>query len=191
MSKAWAGITKSCAALALTACGGSPTAPMPGSLIALASLTSINGGPLPCCAVDSGGARVTIVAGTLRFYRFAHYTDTVPTPAGTMSGACVQEVPDGAFVGRNQLVTAPDGSSYLLLPCSVGEYSVTLMLRIARTGSADTTHVIISRGTYAWKRDALSLTPDAGTWFATAISGATIGLWGANRWYQFLAVPPF
>jgi hypothetical protein len=190
MTKTRGSITMGCAALALAACTESPTAPAPDRLIALASLNSVNGQPLPCCTADSAGAQVTIVAGALSFYRLAQYTDTVSTPAGPKSGACVQEVPDGASVWPNHLVTVPDGSSYLLLPCSVGDYTVTLTQRITRSGVRDTTWVTISisSGTYAWKRDTLSLTPDAGTRFTTVMSGATITLLAGNRRYQFLAV---
>jgi hypothetical protein len=192
MTKTRAFITMTSAALTLAACAESPTAPAPGRLIALSSLTSVNGQPLPCCTADSAGAQVTIVAGALSFYRLAQYTDTVPTPAGKMSRACVQDVPDGASVdARTGLVTLPDGTTYLLLPCSVGDYTVTLRERIARGGAEDTTRVtvLISSGTYAWKRDGLSLTPDAGTRFTAIMSGATIVLLAGNRQYQFLAVP--
>ncbi len=187
MSKIGAWTTIGCGALALAACD-SPTAPAAGPLIALASLTSVNGQAPPCCTADSAGAQVTIVAGTLSFYRYAQYTDTVFTPGGKMSGACVQEVPSGAYIALNGLVTLPDSSTYLLPPCSVGDYTVTLTERIARNGSEDTTRVTISSGTYTWKRDALSLTPDAGARFTTAMSGATIMLGAGNRLYQFLAV---
>jgi len=57
------------------------------------TLTAQDGNAPPCCAVDSAGVRITVVGGALTFHGPAGYRDTVFTPAGPMSGACVHAVP--------------------------------------------------------------------------------------------------
>jgi hypothetical protein len=116
-------------------------------LIARESLTVADGNQVLCCTGTSSAGQVTLVSGGLSLYALAHYSDTVVTPAGLASGACVQELPNGAVVHLNGLVTLPDGSSYLLLPCSVGTYRLTLTERVARPdGSSETLDTLLTSG---------------------------------------------
>ncbi len=184
----------SCAALlALAACAESSTAPREplGRVIARDSLTAVDGKLLPCCGVDASGAQVTIVGGTLTFYASAHYADSVATPAGWVARACVQGVPNGAYVALNGLVTLPDGSAYLLLPCSAGTYSVTLTRQFDYSdGSSRTDRVILSSGTFSWKRDTLTIEDSqVGDRFIASMSRATITVMAPGHTYQFVAVP--
>lgn len=164
---------------------------VPGVVIARDSLTAINDNLLPCCSVDSAGVRVQVTAGTMTFYAAAGYADSMFTPDGKMPRACVQEVPSGSHLARNNLLTLPDSESYLLLPCSAGRYSVTLTEQVGNAdGSSTSRQVSLSSGRYAWSPRALSLT-DQGT-----VSGATASMSGANitvtvpgHHYRFLAIP--
>ena len=114
-----------------------------GHLIALDSLRTLDGQGLPTATLDGG---------TLTFYAAASYTDTVFTPAGPMSGACVQGVPNGAHIGRNGLVTLPDSSTYLLLPCSRGTFAIVLTRRVAMTdGSPRTEQDTLSHGLFQYR----------------------------------------
>jgi hypothetical protein len=178
--------------LGVAACSESPTAPVSfGPLIALDSLTVADGQVLPCCAVDSAGARVTIIGGTLSFYRAATFSDTVFTPGGPMSGACVQEVANGAHLTQNGLVTLPGGDAYLLLPCSVGNYRLTVTQRVVRAdGSQQTIELALSTGSYAWQRDSLTLfDAHAPRPFSASMSGPTITVTAGDHRYQLVAVP--
>lgn len=180
----------SAAALAVGACE-SPTSVTadPGPVVALDSLRAADAATLPCCAVDSAGARVTIVAGALTFRRYPHYTDTAYTPAGPMSAACVTEVPNGATIHANGLVTVGDSVAYLVIPCHVGTYTLALTQRLAFAGgSSRTAEVIVSSGTYAWKRDTLSLVDGAGQALAATMSVDTIIVAAPGHSYKFQAV---
>ena len=181
----------SCAAAVLLAACADTTAPpeSAGQLVGRDSLTASNGLTLPCCAVDSAGAHVTTIAGTLSFYAAAHYTDSVATPAGWMSGACVQLIPDGAVIALNRLVTLPDGSSYLIVGCSSGVYEVAVTRQFDyATGPSRTIRSIVSSGSYTWRRDTLTLA-GTGTQFTTLMSGPTITLSAPGQSFHFLAVP--
>ena len=181
-----------CAAvLALAACADSSTAPREplGSVIARDSLTAADGQLLPCCGVDASGAHVTIVGGALTFYAFAHYADSVATPAGWKPRACVQGVPNGAHIALNDLVTLPDGSTYLLLPCSAGAYSITLTKEFDYSDrSSRTDSVSLSSGTFSWKPDTLTIEAEVGARVTASMSGATITVMTPGHTYQFLAV---
>jgi len=183
-----------CAAvLAVAACAESSTAPTEplGRVIARDSMTAADGKLLPCCGVDASGAHVTIVGGALTFYALAHYPDSVATPAGWVARACVQGVPNGAYVALNGLVTLPDGSAYLLLPCSAGTYSLTLTKQFDYSdGSSRTDHVSLSSGTFSWKRDTLTIEDSqVADGLTASMSVATITVMAAGHTYQFVAVP--
>jgi len=177
----------------LAACAGtaptSQTAAL-GREIARGSLTAADGHQLPCCAADSSGAHVTIVGGVLTFYASAHYADSVVTPAGWRPLACVQEVPSGAHVALNGLVTLPDGSTYLLLPCSAGTYGVALTQQLDYPdGSSRTNRVTLSSGAFNWERDTLTIVDsEVGGRFTASLSGATITVTAPGHQYRFVAV---
>jgi hypothetical protein len=118
-----------------------------------------------------------------------------------MSGACVQGVPNGSHVHLNGLVTVPDGSTYLSLPCAVGTYRMTLTQRLAYAdGTEWTTELTLSTGTYSWRRDSLTLVDrrarhqrrgqaralDSN---AVSLSGATVTVVTQGHEYRFVAVP--
>src|SRR6266576_1006649 len=85
-----------------------------GPVVARYALTAEDGNALPCCAVDSGGLRITVVGGALTFHGPAGYHDTVYTPGGPASAACVHGFPSGTNVNTfTHIVTLPDGTSYL------------------------------------------------------------------------------
>jgi hypothetical protein len=179
--------------VSLAACSESATAPSAakGRIIARDSLTANDGNLLPCCTGDSGGAHVTITGGTFTFHAAAQYTDSVATPDGMMSGACVQEVPNGAHIDINGLLTDPDGTSYLLLPCSTGTYIVTLNEVLDYgSGAQRMASVTLSSGTFSWKPNSLTIQDHAGGHGYTAMmSGATITVMGLGHTYQFVALP--
>ena len=167
--------TASCVALlALAGCSSStaPSQPL-GRLIARDSLVATDGHPLPYGAITSG---------RLAFYASPTFTDTAATPGGLVSAACVTALPSGAQVGGNNLVTLPDGSSYLLIPCSTGTYAISL-----GEASGDLT---ISSGNFAFKPDSITLDDNAtGSGFRTTVSGATVTVTGRGHSYEFVAVP--
>lgn len=140
------------ATLALAACHGSPTGPatLPesGPVIALDSLVSVDSRPLPCCSVDSAGSTITLVAGQLIFHGLANYTDTVPTPDGLMSAACVLGVPNGSFLHLSGLVTVGDSVGYLTIPCTTGTYDLVVRRNIDLSGSLSVNDDTLSLGTY-------------------------------------------
>ena len=122
------------------------------------SLTTVDGSPLPCCSRDSAAVHIQVTVGTLAFYAATSYGEIGNTPAGPRPVACVQGVPNGAFIALNNLVTLLDGESYLLMPCSAGYYAVTLTERLGYVdGSSTTRQVVVSSGRYGWQRDLLSL----------------------------------
>src|SRR2546429_3849681 len=151
-----------------------------GHLIALDSLRTLDGQGLPTATLDGG---------TLTFYAAASYTDTVQTPAGLRSGACVQGVPNGAYIGLNGLVTLPDSSTYLLLPCSHGTFAIVLTRRVVMTdGSPRTEQDTLSHGLFTWKVDTLTLV-DAGDpgRFTTSLARDTVTVTASHHRYVFEA----
>ena len=194
MTKArrWAPIVLASAmVLSLAACA-EPTSPSPptelGRLIARGSLIVVDGSPIPCCTVAASGARVTILGGELNLYQLAHYSDTVSTPAGLMSGACVQELPNGSSVGLGGLVTLPDGSTYLLLPCSVGTYQITLTEQaVYPDGSSQISETLLISGSFSWQRDRLTLKDFKVGGVRAALSGASVDVLVPGHLYQFVA----
>ena len=177
--------------LGLAACAEptTPSAPLElGRLIARGSLTVVDGNQIPCCTVTASGARVTILGGTLSLYRLAHYSDTVSTPAGLMSGACVQEVPTGSVIGLGGLVSLPDGSTYLLLPCSVGTYQVTLTEQaVYPDGSSRTSDILLMSGSFSWQRDRLTLLDFNVRHVRAVLAGASVAVLVPGHHYQFVA----
>jgi hypothetical protein len=160
-----------------------------GPIVALDSLRTVDAVPVPCCAVDSAGARVTVVAGTLTFRRYVHFTDTAYTPGGPVSAACVTEVPNGATIYGNGLVTVGDSIAYLVIPCHVGTYTLALSLRLEFTaGSSRTAEVTVSSGTYSWKRDTLSLVDGIGEPVPASMLVDTVIVVARGRRYRFQAV---
>jgi hypothetical protein len=179
------------ALLVVAACTlDSPTDPPQavGHLVAVDSLTAVDGQALPYVDTSSD-ARSTVVAGMLRFYGPASYTDTVFTPGGAMSRACVQEVPNGASVGINGLVTRSDSSTYLLLPCSVGTYVIVLTRAFAAGGSARTEEDTLSQGSFSWTVDTLTLNDaQQPSRFKTSLAGAMVDVMAPDHAYVFEAV---
>jgi hypothetical protein len=142
--------------------------------------------------VDSAGARVSIVAGTLTFRKNAHYTDTAFTPGGAMDAACVTGVGNGAMIHANGLVTIGDSVSYLVIPCHVGTYSLALTRRLDfHDGSSRMVDITVSSGTYAWRRDALSLVSGSGGALAATMSVDTIIVAAPGHTYKFQAVATY
>lgn len=183
-------LAASAVALAVAACE-SPTAVTAdlGPVVALDSLRAVDAASLPCCAADSAGGRVTLVAGTLTFRRYAHYTDTAETPGGPTSAACVTEVPSGSLIHENGLVTVGDSVAYLVIPCHVGTYSLALTERLELpNGLSRSADVIVSSGTYAWKRDTLSLVDAAGGPLAATMSRDTVLVAGPAHVFKLQAV---
>lgn len=188
MSKLRLVLVGSATVLGLAACS-EPTAPTTfGRLIARAPLTLADGNQLPCCTVTSPRGSVTVVGGALSLYASAHYVDTLFTPGGLMSAACVQEIPNGGHVALNGLVTLPDGSSYLQLRCSVGSYRLTLTEHVVhQDGSSETSDVLLTEGTFTWQRDRLTLRPSEGSFVSAALSGATLVITVPGHRYQLVA----
>ena len=181
------GLAATAALLMATACtGNSPTDPSQavGYLIALDSLRALDGQELPTA---------TFAGGTLTFYAAASYTDTVYTPAGPKSGACVQGVPNGAFIHRNGLVTLPDSSSYLLLPCSHGTFAIVLTRRVATSdGSFGTEQDTLSQGSFSWKMDTVTLVDARDpSRVATSLASDTVTVTEPDHRYVFEAVRIF
>jgi len=107
-------------------------------------------GRLPSSPVpDSADGTVTVLGGQLTLGGAAPER-YVYTPAGAMSGSCVHEIPDGAFVDTANVVHLPDGSSYRIPPCGDGPYT----LRLTRQHvAADGTQRILTdsiAGLYTW-----------------------------------------
>ena len=182
-----------CAAgVLLAGCDPAPTAPSleQGPAIAHSSLTAVDASQLPCCGVDSAGVRATLVGGTLTFYRLAHYTDTVFTPAGPRSGACVISVPNGAAINITGVVTLPDGARYLVLPCDAGTYTLALAQRLDFVGgSSRTDTTVVTSGAFRisnWSPDTLSLVDSpTGASLVTALAADTITVAVAGHRYSF------
>ena len=102
------------------------------------ALRTVDGAALPCCAVDSAGARITIVAGTLSLGQAAPESFVV-TPAGWYPGSCVHEVPNGATV---------DPSTFP--PCGDGHFTLTLSKRFDYADGSSRTVPATVAGLYAW-----------------------------------------
>ena len=166
--------------------GNSPTDPgqAVGDMISLDSLRVLDGQGLPTA---------TLAGGTLTFYAAASYTDTVNTPAGPMSGACVQGVPNGAFIHSNGLVSLPDGSSYLLLPCSHGTFAIVVTRRVASSnGSFGNEQDTLSQGSFSWKVDTLALVDARDpSRFATSLVSDTVTVTEQGHRYVFEAARIF
>lgn len=162
-----------------------------GVLIHRDSLAGVDDGQLPCCALDSAGVHIQVTAGTMMFYAASSYSDIGNTPAGPRPVACVQGVPNGAFIARNNLVTLLDGESYLLMPCTAGYYALTLTERLDYLdGSSATRQVTLSAGRYGWQRDLLSLTEQQTVGHAGAsLSRDTITVAVPGHRYLFVALP--
>lgn len=162
-------------------------------MIAQDSLVSVDSGPLPCCSVDSAGGTVTVVGGALTFHRLASYTDTVYTPAGPMSAACGTEVPNGAFVHLNGLVTVGDSIGYLTVPCSTGTYTLVVSSRVDLPGRPSATlDDTLSAGTFQITNripDHLTLMDlPAGVPLTTGLSWDTVTVAVRGHHYQLVAV---
>ena len=172
--------------MALRCTGNSPTDPgqAVGDLIALDSLRALDGQGLPTA---------TLAGGTLTFYAAASYTVTVNSPAGPRSGACVQGVPNGAFIHRNGFVTLPDSSSYLLLPCSHGTFAIVFTRRVASSnGSFDTEQDTLSQGSFSWKVDTLTVADARDpSRFATSLASDTVTVTEQGHRYVFEAARIF
>lgn len=150
---------------------GDPPDVTAGPAIASYRLTAEDDSALPCCGV---------VGGRLRFYGPGSYTDTAYTPGGVMSRACVHEVPNGSNVNMfTYVVTLPDSTRYLLLPCDRGTYLLTLI-----QSNGDT--VPVSSGTFTAKPDTIDLADAAhpGS-FTASVTVPTILVTAATHRYRF------
>jgi hypothetical protein len=159
-----------------------------GPVIARYTLTAEDGNAPPCCAIDSGGVHITVVGGALTFHGPAGYRDTVFTPAGPMSGACVHGVPNGAFVNsRTYTVTLPDSTRYLLLPCDRGAYELILIRRLDHEGGSSTTDsIVVSSGTFSAKPDTIDLADSRNpSSFAASVTAPTVLVTGPTHQYRF------
>jgi len=159
-----------------------------GPVVARYSLTAEDGNPPPCCAVDSAGVRITVVGGALMFRGPAGYRDTVFTPAGPASAACVHEVPNGAFVNtRTHTVTLTDGTRYLLLPCDRGAYDLIVIRRLDHEGGSSTTDsIVVSSGTFSAKPDTIGLADSRNpVSFTASVTAPTVLVTGPTHQYRF------
>ncbi|HEV8510785.1 MAG TPA: hypothetical protein VGQ48_10095 [Gemmatimonadales bacterium] len=168
----------------------SPTDPAEGvgSVVAHLTLTAQDRNALPCCVTDSANVQITIIDGALTFRGPADYRDTVFTPGGPMSRACVHEVPNGASVNTfTHLVTRSDGTSYLQLPCDRGTYTLVVVRRLDHaSGSSATDSVTVSSGTFTAKPDTVNLADSANTSaFTASVTGATILVTAPAHQYRF------
>ena len=162
-----------------------------GPVILIDSMITVDGQPLPCCSADSGGVRITTTAGTLTFYAAAHYRDSVITPMGWHPHACVQEVPSGSYLARNQLLTLPDGSSYLMIPCTSGMYRVNLTQSVRHPdGTVSVRQVGASSGLFSWVPSELFLAEESlARPLGTSMVGATIKVTLGGHEHLFVALP--
>jgi len=159
-----------------------------GPVVARYTLTAEDGNPPPCCAVDSAGLHITVVGGALTFHGPAGYRDTVFTPAGPASRACVHGVPNGANVNTfTHTVTLPDSTRYLLLPCDRGAYALIVIRRLDHAGGSSTTDtIVVSSGTFSAKPDTIDLAdsrnPSA---FTASVTAPTVLVTAATHQYRF------
>jgi len=170
--------------------GVSPTDPAEGTgpVVARYALTAQDAAAPPCCVVDSGNVQVTVIGGALTFRGPAGYADTVFTPAGPASRACVHGVPNGANVNTlTHIVTLTDGTSYLQLPCDRGTYTLVVMRQLHHPdGSSATDSVTVSSGTFTAEPDIVDLADSHSTGsFTSSVTGATIVVTGPAHQYRF------
>ena len=159
-----------------------------GPVIAHYTLTAEDGNPPPCCASDSAGVRITVVGGALTFHGPTGYRDTVFTPAGPMSRACVHGVPNGAIVNsRTYTVTLTDSTRYLLLPCDRGAYALIVIRRLDREGGSSTTDsAVVSSGTFSAKPDTIGLADSRNpSSFTASVTAPTVLVTGPIHQYRF------
>jgi len=159
-----------------------------GPVVARYTLTAEDGNPPPCCAVDSAGLRITVVGGALTFHGPAGYRDTVFTPAGPASRACVHEVPNGAFVNtRTHTVTLTDSTRYLLLPCDRGAYELIVIRRLDHEGGSSTADsIVVSSGTFSAKPDTIDLADwHNPTSFRASVTAPTVLVTAPTHQYRF------
>jgi len=159
-----------------------------GPVIAHYTLTAVDGNPPPCCASDSAGVRITVLAGALTFHGPAGYRDTVFTPAGPRSRACVHGVPNGAFVNsRTYTVTLTDGTRYLLLPCDRGAYDFIVIRRLDHEGGSSTTDsIVVSSGTFSAKPDTIDFADSRNpSSFTASVTAPTVLVTGPTHQYRF------
>lgn len=168
----------------------SPTDPTEGvgPVVARYVLTEQDGAAPPCCVVDSSNVQITVVGGSLIFHGPAGYADTTNTPAGSMSRACVHGVPNGANVNTfTHIITLPDSTSYLQLPCDRGTYTLVVMRQLHHAdGSFTTDSVTVSSGRFTAAPDIVDLADShsAGS-FTSSVTGATIVVTGPAHQYRF------
>ena len=159
-----------------------------GPVIARYTLTAEDGNPPPCCSIDSAGVHITVVGGALTFHGPAGYRDTVFTPAGPMSGACVHGVPNGALVdSRTYTVTRTDGTRYLQLPCDRGAYELIVIRRLDHEGDSSTTDsIVVSSGTFSARPDTIDLADSRNpSSFAASVTAPTVLVTGPTHQYRF------
>ena len=159
-----------------------------GPVIAHYTLMAEDGNPPPCCASDSAGVRTTIVGGVLTFYGPADYRDTVFTPAGPASAACVHGVPNGAIVNtRTYTVTLTDSTRYLLLPCDRGAYALIVIRRLDHEGGSSTTDsMVVSSGTFSAKPDTIDLVDSRSPRsFTASVTAPTVLVTAPTHQYRF------
>src|ERR1041384_728749 len=159
-----------------------------GPVIARYTLTAEDGNPPPCCATDSAGVHITVVGGALTFHGPAGYRDTVFTPGGPMSGACVPGVPHAAFVDtRTHTVTLADSTRYLLLPCDRGAYALIVIRRLDHEGGSSTTDsIVVSSGPFRAKPDTIDLADSRNpSSFAASVTAPTVLVTGPTHQYRF------
>jgi len=183
-------LAASAAALVAGACE-SPTSAgsTVGGVVALGALRTADGAGLPCCTVDTAGARATLVGGALTFRARATWTDTVNTPVGPADSACMNAVP-GVLNATTNVATFPDGSTHIWIPCHVGTYSLTLTQQLdLANGRTETTDIVVSAGSYHWKLDTLSLAVTAGLPATATMSADTFVAVVAGHVYKLQAAP--
>jgi hypothetical protein len=168
----------------------SPTDPAEGTgpVIAHYVLTEQDGVAPPCCVVDSSNVQITVVGGSLTFHGPAGYADTVFTPGGPMSRACVHGVPNGANVNTfTHIVTLADSTSYLQLPCDRGTYTLVVMRQLRHSdGSSASDSVTVSFGAFTAAPDTVDLADSHSTGsFTASVTGATIVVTGPAHQYRF------
>src|SRR6266576_196820 len=164
----------------LFSAGCSPTSPSDpkegvGPVVAHYTLTGLDGNPPPCCAVDSAGVHITVVGGALTFHGPAGYRDTVFTPAGPMSAACVHGL--------------PDSTRFLLLPCDRGAYALMVIRRLDHEGgggSSTTDSIVVSSGTFSAKPDTIDLADSRNpSSFTASVTAPTVLVTGPTHQYRF------
>jgi len=157
-----------------------------GPVIAQYHLTAMDDAALPCCAVDSAGVHITVVGGALRFHAPANYRDTVFTPAGPASAACVHGIPNGAFLNTYNHTVTTDGVTYLLLPCDRGTYTMLVVRQLASGNSSTVDTATISAGSFTAGRDHVELIDKRHPFsFRASVATPTIVVKSASHEYRF------